>query len=156
MGFDSNTINFFEMIQFFQDRHFLQHLRSKHFSIGKIIYRKLNYGWEYFLTLHKIPWLHLIYGAEILRKTHIFCRDSDDSPGIMWKLCVSTKFPLQEIRCSYGILGTGLFIVCQTYEVITPIEHSKMRQISCFCSVRKKDLLSSLLSAPNIYGKVLF
>ena len=38
---------------------------------------------------------------------HVFCIVSGDSPETMQKLCLSTKFPHQEIRWNYGIFCNG-------------------------------------------------
>ena len=58
-------------------------------------------------TLRKIPWFHLISWCEKFMERHSFRIISGDSPKTMRKLCLSTKFPHQEIRWNYGILCSG-------------------------------------------------
>ena len=49
-------------------------------------------------TLHKIPKFRLISCCGNFVKTHSFRRVSGKSPETQQKLCVSKKFPQQEIR----------------------------------------------------------
>ena len=52
----------------------------------------------------KIPQFHLISWCGSFLERHSFRIVSGESPKTMWKLCLSTKFPHQEIRWNYGIL----------------------------------------------------
>ena len=57
-----------------------------------------------FLTLHKIWYLHLISWCGNFMEMHGFHIVSGESPKTTQKLCLSIKFPHQEIRWKYGIL----------------------------------------------------
>ena len=52
--------------------------------------------------LHKIPKFHLILWYRNFVES--FCRALGNSPKPMRKLCLSTKFPHQDIRWNFGIL----------------------------------------------------
>lgn len=58
---------------------------------------KGNRGFQLCKGFHLIPW------CRNFTETHSFCIVSGDSPKIMRKLCISTKFPHQKIRRNYGI-----------------------------------------------------
>ena len=57
-------------------------------------------------TLRKAPKLYLIYRCGNFVDRHSFCKApvSGDSSETLGKLCISTKFPYQEIRYNFGIL----------------------------------------------------
>ena len=46
---------------------------------------------------------------------HIFRIVSGDSPETMRELCLSTKFPHQEIRCNYGIFCSAISCKMNSY-----------------------------------------
>ena len=58
----------------------------------------ISYFLSFFLPLRKIPSFHLISWCGNFVERHSFLIVSGDSPETMWKLCLSTKFPHQEIR----------------------------------------------------------
>ena len=58
------------------------------------------------------------YGNFVER--HSFRIVSGDSPETMRKLCLSTKFPYQEIRWNYGFFRSGLGITLS----VTPLSKS--------------------------------
>ena len=55
------------------------------------------------MSLQKIPEFHLIFLCGNFVERHIFRIVSGKSLKTMWTLCLSTKFPLQEIKWNYGI-----------------------------------------------------
>ena len=81
-------------------------------------------------ALHKIPRFHLISWCVNFVKRHRFCRVSGESQEILRKLCLSAKFPHEEIRWDYGIwrdavyrfysLLTGETGLIRTEEFISP------------------------------------
>ena len=63
-----------------------------------------------------------IPGLEILGKRTVSTNSLSKLPETMRKLCVSSKFPHQEIRWNYGILRSELF--CTNYHILE-FEHYK-------------------------------
>ena len=80
-------------------------LHILHGRFGSKISLLQNLGlWTKKLALRKIPYFHLISWCGNFMERHSFRIVSGDSPETMRKLCLSTKFPHQEIRWNYGIL----------------------------------------------------
>ena len=81
-------------------------------------------------ALHEIPKFHLISWRVNFVKRHRFCRVLGESQKILRKLCLSAKFPHEEIRWNYGIwrdaayrfysLLTGETGLIRTEEFISP------------------------------------
>ena len=65
------------------------------------------------VTLRKIPKFHLISWVGNFVEMHGFRRVLSDSPKTQRKQCISTKFPLQEIRCFLGILRSLIYAICR-------------------------------------------
>ena len=61
---------------------------------------------DYFivLSLRIIPKFQLIYWCGNFVETRSLRRVSGEPSKTLWKQCVSTEFPLQEVRWNYGIL----------------------------------------------------
>ena len=56
------------------------------------------------IALRKTPNFYIIFWCGYILETHSFRRVSSDSPEALRKLCVSIKFPHQEIRSNFGVL----------------------------------------------------
>ena len=65
----------------------------------------------FYNTLRKIPQFHRISWCENFAKRHSFPIVSGESPETMRKLCLSAKFPRQEIKLNYGIFPSDIFIL---------------------------------------------
>ena len=57
----------------------------------------------FFVSLLEIPYFHLMSWCESFLERHNFRVVLGESPETMRKLCLSTKFPHQEIRWNYSI-----------------------------------------------------
>ena len=76
---------------------------------------------NHFRTLRKMSQFHLFSWCGNLMQRHSVCRVSGDSPETMWKLYLSTKFPLQEIRWNNGILRSVTMFYSKTIFALLPI-----------------------------------
>ena len=84
-----------------------------HYSLNRETYKMffsivigfLNF--DSMISLRKIPYFHLISWCGNFVK---IAQNYGESPETMRKICLSTKFPHQEIRRNYGILCSVSFL----------------------------------------------
>ena len=85
-----------------------------HFVLLFLIYTfVMFFNTLFYATLQKISWFHLISRCEnFVEKNsfHIISGNSGNSLETMRKLFLSTKFPHQEIRWSYGIFCSTTWV----------------------------------------------
>ena len=94
---------------FFLNQHFVK--PSSHFQI--ILHSKD-------ISLRKIPYFYLISWCGSFVERHSFHIVSSNLPETMWKLCLSTKFPHQEIKWNYGILhSVSRFFILISQDYLT-------------------------------------
>ena len=75
--------------------------------------------WRLFLKippLSKISKFNLISWCGNFVEMHNFCRASGNLPETLQKLCISTKFPHQEIRIEIVVFYAVLYFVTHTWE----------------------------------------
>ena len=77
-------------------------------------------------ALSNILKFHLISWCGNFVKRHSFRRVLGDSPEIMRKLCLSTKFPHQKIRWNYGILCSDLLCARGSNNLINSIPETAL------------------------------
>ena len=82
-------------------------------------------------TLRKMQWFYLIFWCGNFVERQRFHIVLGDSPETMRKLCLSTKFPHQEIRWKYGILCTEIILFHLLWLYCSSSFHFEVNHIEC-------------------------
>ena len=81
--------------------------------------------------------MHQIFWCGTFVERHSFCIVSANSPESMRKLCLSRKFPHQEIRWNFGVLRTVCIYINTAYLIATVRKdffknHNSITQCMCW------------------------